>query len=81
LAGQELFEINLIESFMPAQMSEVDIVIAVKKAVEVTGAETMSDMGKVMAHLKDALTGKADMGAVSQRVKAQLNRAQSRRLR
>jgi uncharacterized protein YqeY len=35
----------------------------------------MSDMGKVMAHLKDALTGKADMGAVSQRVKAQLNRA------
>ena len=75
LAGQERFEINLIESFMPTQMSEVDIVIAVKKAVEVTGAETMSDMGKVMAHLKDALTGKADMGAVSQRVKAQLNRA------
>ena len=75
LAGQERFEIDLIESFMPAQMSEADIVIAVKKAVEVTGAETMSDMGKIMAHLKDALTGKADMGAVSQQVKAQLNRA------
>jgi hypothetical protein len=75
LAGQERFEINLIESFMPTQMSEVDIVIAVKKAVEVTGAETMSDMGKVMARLKDVLMGKADMGAVSQQVKAQLNRA------
>jgi hypothetical protein len=75
LAGQERFEINLIESFMPAQMSEADIVIAVTKAVEVTGAETMSDMGKVMARLKDVLMGKADMGAVSQQVKAQLNRA------
>ena len=75
LAGQERFEINLIGSFMPAQMSEADIVIAVTKAVEVTGAETMSDMGKVMARLKDVLMGKADMGAVSQQVKAQLNRA------
>ena len=75
LAAQERFEINLIESFMPAQMSEADIVIAVTKAVEVTGAETMSDMGKVMARLKDVLMGKADMGAVSQQVKAQLNRA------
>ena len=75
LAGQERFEIYLIESFMPAQMSEADIVIAVTKAVEVTGAETMSDMGKVMARLKDVLMGKADMGAVSQQVKAQLNRA------
>ena len=75
LAAQERFEIDLIESFMPAQMSEADIVIAVTKAVEVTGAETMSDMGKVMARLKDVLMGKADMGAVSQQVKAQLNRA------
>ena len=75
LAGQERFEINLIESFMPAQMSEADIANAVKKAVEATAAETMSDMGKVMAHLKDELTGKADMGAVSRQVKTQLNRA------
>ena len=75
LAGQERFEINLIESFMPAQMSEADIANAVKKAVEATAAETMSDMGKVMAHLKDELTGKADMGAVSRQVKMQLNRA------
>ena len=75
LAAQERFEIDLIESFMPAQMSEADIAIAVKKAVEVTAAETMGDMGKVMAHLKDELTGKADMGLVSRQVKTQLNRA------
>ena len=75
LAAQERFEIDLIESFMPAQMSEADIAIAVKEAVEVTAAETMGDMGKVMAHLKDELTGKADMGLVSRQVKTQLNRA------
>ena len=75
LAAQERFEIDLIESFMPAQMSEADIAIAVKEAVEVTAAETMGDMGKVMAHLKDELTGRADMGLVSRQVKTQLNRA------
>ena len=75
LAGQERFEIDLIESFMPAQMSETDIAKAVEKALEVTGAQTMRDMGKVMAHLKDALIGKADMGAVSRQAKTQLNRA------
>ena len=75
LAAQERFEIDLIESFMSAQMSEADIAIAVKKAVEVTAAETMGDMGKVMAHLKDELTGKADMGLVSRQVKTQLNQA------
>ncbi|MEE3183324.1 MAG: GatB/YqeY domain-containing protein [Pseudomonadota bacterium] len=75
LAAQERFEIDLIESFMPAQMSEADIANAVKEAVEVTAAETMGDMGKVMAHLKDELTGKADMGLVSRQVKTQLNRA------
>ena len=75
LAGQESFEINLIESFMPAQLSDAEIAAAVQKAIELTEAETMGDMGKVMANLKAALTGKADMASVSRQVKTQLNQA------
>ena len=75
LAGQERFEINLIESFMPAQLSDAEIAAAVQKAIELTEAETMGDMGKVMANLKTALTGKADMASVSRQVKTQLNQA------
>ncbi|MDC0237572.1 GatB/YqeY domain-containing protein [Gammaproteobacteria bacterium] len=75
LAGQERFEINLIEWFMPAQLSDAEIAAAVQKAIELTEAETMGDMGKVMANLKAALTGKADMATVSRQVKTQLNQA------
>ena len=75
LAGQERFEINLIESFMPAQLSDAEIAAAVQKAIELTEAETVGDMGKVMANLKSALTGKADMASVSRQVKTQLNQA------
>ena len=75
LAGQERFEINLIESFMPAQLSETEIAEAVRQAIELTAAETMSDMGKVMASLKGTLIGKADMASVSRQVKTQLNQA------
>ena len=75
LAGQERFEINLIESFMPAQLSDAEIAAAVQKAIELTEAETMGDMGKVMANLKAALTGKADMASVSRQGKMQLNQA------
>ena len=75
LAGQERFEINLIESFMPAQLSDAEIAAAVQKAIELTEAETVGDMGKVMANLKAALTGKADMASVSRQVKTQLNQA------
>ena len=75
LAGQERFEINLIESFMPAPLSETEIAAAVQHAIELTAAETMSDMGKVMASLKGTLIGKADMASVSRQVKTQLNQA------
>mgnify|MGYP003326059272 CR=1 FL=1 len=60
---------------MPAQLSETEIAAAVQQAIELTAAETMSDMGKVMASLKGTLIGKADMASVSRQVKAQLNQA------
>jgi len=72
LADKENFEITVLEAYMPAQMSPADIDTAVRQAIAETGANSPSDMGKVMGTLKGALAGKADMGLVSARVKQAL---------
>lgn len=72
LAATERFEIEVVEGFMPAAMSEADIEALVDKVVAETGAAGMQDMGKVMGAVKGAITGRADMGLVSAKVKARL---------
>jgi hypothetical protein len=72
LAAQENFEIGVIQEFLPAQLSRAEIEELVKAAVASSGAESARDMGKVMAILKPQVQGRADMGVVSQTVKAQL---------
>ncbi len=72
LADQESFEISVIGEFMPEQLSEADLAAAIDGVIAETGAESMRDMGKVMGLLKERLQGRADMGAVSGRVKALL---------
>jgi uncharacterized protein YqeY len=72
LAATERFEIDIVESFMPAAMSEADIEALVNKVIADTGASGMQDMGKVMGAVKGAITGRADMAVVSAKVKAQL---------
>lgn len=72
LAQQERFEIEVIEGFMPAAMSEADIEALVDRIVSETGAAGMKDMGKVMGAVKAAITGRADMAVVSAKVKARL---------
>ena len=72
LADQESFEIGVIGEFMPEQLSEADLAAAIDEAIAETSAESMRDMGKVMGLLKERLQGRADMGAVSGRVKALL---------
>ena len=72
LADQESFEIGVIGEFMPERLSEADLAAAIDQAIAEVGAESMRDMGKVMALLKDRLQGRADMGAVSGRVKGLL---------
>ncbi len=72
LAATERFEIEVVESFMPAAMSETDIEVLVDKVVSETGAAGMQDMGKVMGAVKAAITGRADMAVVSAKVKARL---------
>ena len=72
LAAKERFEIGVIESFMPAAMSEADIEALVDRVVNETGAAGMKDMGRVMGAVKAAITGRADMALVSAKVKARL---------
>jgi uncharacterized protein YqeY len=72
LADQELLEIGIIQEFLPAQLSEDEINELVDAAIAATDASGMQAMGAVMGQLKPQLQGKADMGAVSQRVKSRL---------
>ena len=72
LAAAELAEIELIKQFLPEQLSHDDIEKAIKDAVAETGAASIKDMGKVMAHLKEHYAGQMDFSAASQMVKAAL---------
>ena len=73
LAATERFEIEVIEGFMPAAMSEAAIEALVDKVVADTGASGMQDMGKVMGAVKAAITERADMAVVSAKVKTRLS--------
>ncbi len=72
LAAQERFEIDVIEGYLPAQLSEAEIDALVDKCIADAGAGSPREMGKVMALLKERAAGRADMGALSKRVKARL---------
>ena len=72
LAAAEQAEIELIKQFLPEQLSHDDIEKAIKDAVVETGAASIKDMGKVMAHLKEHYAGQMDFSAASQMVKAAL---------
>ncbi len=74
LLDVEQFEADLLQSYLPAGLSDEEIDAAVKAAVAETGAAGPGDMGKVMALLKPRLAGRADMSEVSKRVKGALSR-------
>jgi uncharacterized protein YqeY len=73
LADQERGEIDIIRAYLPAQMSEAEAKAAIAEVIKTIGAQSIKDMGKVMAALKGKLAGKADMGKVSGLVKAKLS--------
>jgi uncharacterized protein YqeY len=73
LAANEQAEIDILETYLPEQLSDAEIDALVEEVIAATGAESIRDMGKVMAAIKSKAAGKADMGAVSARVKAKLN--------
>ena len=73
LAAVEKAEMVIIQAYLPAQLSEAEIDAAIQSAIAEANAGTgPAAMGKVMGVLKPKLAGKADMGLVSQRLKAAL---------
>ena len=73
LEEQENFEISVIQEFLPAQLGDDEINDLIDAAIAATGASGMQGMGPVMGQLKPQLQGRADMGKVSQLVKARLS--------
>ena len=72
LADVEEAEIAIIQTFLPAQLSAEEIDALIDEALAGIDAEGMAAMGPLMGKLKPLLQGRADMGEVSQRVKAKL---------
>ena len=72
LAAIEKAEIEVLETYLPEQLSEEELDAMIEEAVSATGAESIRDMGKVMGQIKSQAAGRADMGAVGAKVKARL---------
>jgi len=72
LAAVERAEIAIIQAYLPAQMSADDLASEIAKAIAESGAAGSQDMGKVMGVVKAKAQGKADMTAVSARIKQKL---------
>jgi len=69
LAEEEMAQVNVIESYLPKQMSEEEIEAVVKDIIAQTGAQSMKEMGKVMGIASKQLAGKADGKKISEIVK------------
>ena len=72
LVAQEQAEITVLQEFLPAQLSAAEIDALIAQAISASGATGMRDMGKAMNLLRPQLAGRADMGAVSNQLKAKL---------
>jgi len=73
LAAQEQFELEVLQEYMPEPLGEAQLNELIDQAVESAGAQSMRDMGPVMAALKDQVQGRADMKAVSAAVRSRLS--------
>jgi uncharacterized protein YqeY len=73
LVAKEQAELAVLQVYLPAQMSDAEIDALIAEAVAATGATSIKDMGKVMGIVKAKAQGKADMGAVSARIKQKLS--------
>ena len=72
LVDAESFELEVLEAYLPQQISEAEIASEIGAAIGQTGAASAKDMGKVMGVLKGRLAGRADMARVSALVKVRL---------
>lgn len=73
LANIELAEIAVLETYLPEQLSETEITKIIDQVIMDNSSANMRDMGKIMNQIKVKTAGRADMGAISTRVKERLS--------
>jgi uncharacterized protein len=73
LVAKETAELKLIQGYLPAQLSDVEVDALIGEAITQASASSVKDMGKVMAAVKAKAAGRADMAAVAARIKARLS--------
>ena len=73
LADNELAEVEVLKEFLPAQLSENEIIALIDEIIATTGASGPQGMGQVMGQLKSKVQGRADMQVISQLVKERLS--------
>lgn len=73
LIAQEQLEIDVIQTFLPNALSSAEITAILDAAFASSGATSIKDMGKVMGVIRPQVVGRADMGEISERIKARLN--------
>ncbi len=74
LAQKEIEEIEVLEKFLPAQLTKEELETAIKAIIVEVGANSIQDLGKVMGSASKQLAGKADGKAIAEVVKALLNK-------
>lgn len=73
LVAKETAEIGVLQGYLPAQMGEAELDELIAQSIAAAGASSVKDMGKVMALVKPKAQGRADLGAVSARIKQKLS--------
>jgi len=73
LAEVEKQEVTVLQAYLPKQLEADEVNAIIDEAIQTSGAESMKDMGKVMAIIKPKVAGRADMGQLSGMVKSRLN--------
>ncbi len=73
LVQKELAEVEVLKTYLPEPLSESELDALIDEVIEATGAASSKDMGKVMNAIRDKAQGRADMGAISGRVKSRLS--------
>jgi uncharacterized protein YqeY len=72
LAAAEQAELEVLQTYLPEQLSDDELDALIGEVIAETGAESIRDMGKVMGAIKALAAGRADMGSVGAKVKARL---------
>jgi uncharacterized protein YqeY len=73
LVARETKEIELLQGYLPSQLSEGEVDVLIREAIAESGATSIKEMGKAMALLKQKAQGRADMAAASAKLKAKLS--------